>query len=179
MVSKYNKMVVALVLLAILSIFTIGLEFFYFTKVDNKLVGINQLKEVRVDAKDKKSEIIDLSSRLKLEYARTEAEQEKGLMNRDSLCENCGMLFIFDSSKTLSFWMKNTLIPLDIIFIAQDGTVLNIEKANPVLNAQNDTQYPSYFSNGDAKYVLEVNQNWCEKNQILNGTKIDIQKLTP
>jgi uncharacterized membrane protein (UPF0127 family) len=67
----------------------------------------------------------------KCEVADTQPERAKGLMNRESLDSDRGMLFIFESSENVSFWMKNTLIPLDIIFIDEFGKVVNIAQANP------------------------------------------------
>src|SRR5437879_10662025 len=61
-----------------------------------------------------------------LEVAATPAERERGLMYRTSLAEGRGMLFVFDADGNQSFWMKNTLIPLDLLFIARDGTVVGI-----------------------------------------------------
>ena len=65
--------------------------------------------------------------RFTVEVARTEAEQAQGLMNRESLAPDRGMIFVYDPPVAASFWMKNTLIPLDMIFIRADGTVARIE----------------------------------------------------
>ena len=69
--------------------------------------------------------------RFTVEVARTEAQQTQGLMNRQSLAPDRGMIFPYDPPVPASFWMKNTLIPLDIIFIRSDGTIARIE-ANTV-----------------------------------------------
>jgi uncharacterized membrane protein (UPF0127 family) len=69
--------------------------------------------------------------RFTVEVARTEAEQAQGLMNRQTLAPDRGMVFPYDPPRQASFWMKNTLIPLDIIFIRADGTIARIE-ANTV-----------------------------------------------
>ena len=69
--------------------------------------------------------------RFTVEVARTEAQQAQGLMNRQSLAPDRGMIFVYDAPVAASFWMKNTLIPLDMIFIRADGTVARIE-ANTV-----------------------------------------------
>ena len=69
--------------------------------------------------------------RFTVEVARTDEEQATGLMNRQSLDPDRGMIFPFDDTRVASFWMKNTLIPLDIIFVRTNGTIANIE-ANTV-----------------------------------------------
>ena len=62
-----------------------------------------------------------------LEIADTDATQQKGLMFRDSMPENHGMIFVFGNEIVRNFWMKNTRIPLDIIYIASDGTIVSIK----------------------------------------------------
>lgn len=88
------------------------------------------------------------------EVARTKDERTEGLMNRDSLPYNGGMLFIFDSEDRYSFWMKNTKIPLDIIWISADDKVVHIER-----NAQPCTTpiCERFTPTRPAKYVLETN----------------------
>lgn len=67
-----------------------------------------------------------------VEVARTEEEQAYGLMNRNELAPDRGMIFPFAQPRQASFWMKDTLIPLDIIFVRSDGTIANIENAVPL-----------------------------------------------
>ena len=89
--------------------------------------------------------------KINIEIADNDLERAKGLMLREELCDNCGMLFVYDGEDERSFWMKNTLIPLDIIFIDENFTVTNIENAAPC----NENVCKIY--NGIGKYVLEVN----------------------
>jgi hypothetical protein len=93
-------------------------------------------------------------------------------MNRQTLCEKCGMLFIFDEQKPLSFWMKNTKIPLDIVFMDKDGKIVQIH--------QNTTPYqttPVYNSVSPSQYVLETNAFYTKNNNISTGDIIDINLL--
>jgi hypothetical protein len=88
------------------------------------------------------------------------------------LDENDGMLFVFDDEDFRTFWMKDTLISLDIIFINSDLVVVNIsENTTPM-----DTQ-KIYSSDEKVKYVLEVNGGWSEKNEIKKGDKIEISGI--
>ncbi len=93
-----------------------------------------------------------------------------GLMHRNYLAENSGMLFIFESEQRYPFWMKNTLIPLDIIWINENFEVVDIVSAEPC------KQEPciSYFPREKAVYVLEVNKGFSEKKGIKVGDKINI-----
>ena len=100
------------------------------------------------------------------ELAVTPQEQSTGLMNRDSLGENDGMLFVFDTTRTASFWMKNTLIPLDMIFITEDGGIADINR-----NARPGDLTP-YTASAPVKYVLEVNGGWCEEKNVAVGDKV-------
>ena len=103
-----------------------------------------------------------------VELAVTPEELSKGLMFRDNLPEKHGMLFIFDDTAQRSFWMKNTLIPLDIIFLDGNFVVVNIEYAVPC----RADPCPSYVSEAPAKYVLEINANLSEKYNIKKGSKM-------
>lgn len=106
---------------------------------------------------------------VKVELAQTPEEQQKGLMFREALGAKEGMLFIFDGNGPRSFWMKNTLIPLDMIFIAANKTVMNIETALP---CDNDP-CPTY--NGFGAYVLEVQGGFAEQHNIIPGAFATIE----
>lgn len=93
-----------------------------------------------------------------VELALDSESQAKGLMFRESMPASEGMLFMFPQTSPLSFWMKNTLIPLDIIYIAEDGEVVHIVTAQPC-KIQNCPSYPSV---APAKHVLELNGGMAE-----------------
>ena len=90
-----------------------------------------------------------------VEIADSPEKRAFGLMGRESLCVDCGMFFIFESEDKHNFWMKNTLIDLDIIFIDSSLTVVDIIYAVPCVEAVCD----SYVPQDDALYVLEINGN--------------------
>jgi len=93
------------------------------------------------------------NERISLELATTDEERAQGLMFREELCSECGMLFIFEEEDVRNFWMKNTLIPLDIIFINKDFEVVSISHALPC----EEVICERYSSKGEAMYVLETN----------------------
>lgn len=99
-----------------------------------------------------------------VEVARTEEEKIKGLQEKESLGENEGMLFIYDELQELAFWMKDTAIPLDIVFIDEDGEVISVQQGQP---------YDETLLEEDGvMYVLEVNQN----SGIQPGDELDIEE---
>lgn len=100
-----------------------------------------------------------------VEVADTQESRSQGLMDRRSMPENHGMLFVFETESQVSFWMKNTRIPLSIAFIAADGTIRQIEDMEP-------ESLSSVVSQRNVLYALEVNQGWFEKNGIGAGDKI-------
>ncbi|MDC7681777.1 DUF192 domain-containing protein [Asticcacaulis sp. BYS171W] len=105
--------------------------------------------------------------RFRVEIADDDVEREKGLMNRAELKADHGMLFLFPSAAERTFWMHNTLIPLDIIYITPQGEVLSIQK-NAV--RMNDTPLPSY---GAANVVLEIQGGLSDKLGIKPGDRIE------
>ena len=98
-------------------------------------------------------------------------ERAQGLMFREFLDDKNGMLFVFDDEDYHSFWMKNTLIPLDMIFISDKLEIVDIIYAEPC----DEDPCGSYKPMEIAKYVLEVNGNFTIKNNIKTGNKITIQ----
>jgi len=109
---------------------------------------------------------------IEVEIADTPAEREVGLMRRKFLAKDAGMVFVFDDADTRNFWMKNTLIPLDMIFFGADYKVLNVAKM--VLPCKADP-CEVYSSMGPAKYVLEVNGGLSDEIGLDVGDKVEIK----
>lgn len=108
-----------------------------------------------------------------VELAKTTEEHAQGLMHRTSLGEISGMLFIFDRPRVLSFWMKNTFIPLSIAYIDENKKIIDIQDMSPVKSVM-DQNTPSYVSKGPALYALEVNQGFFKKRKIKVGDTVKI-----
>jgi uncharacterized membrane protein (UPF0127 family) len=109
--------------------------------------------------------------RVEVELARTDAERARGLMNRPSLPPERGMLFLFAESEDRSFWMKNTLIPLDMLFVAEDGTIAGIvESATPLSTSLRGVGSPS-------RYVLEVNGGWSRARGVRAGDRVRFENV--
>jgi uncharacterized membrane protein (UPF0127 family) len=115
---------------------------------------------------------------LTLEVARTSAQREHGLMDRTTVPPHTGMIFVFDADEQVEFWMKDTLAPLDMIFIAADGTVRqvysNVAVVSPTLS---DAQIPR--EGGYAKYVIELAAGEAAQDGIAAGTKLDLREVPP
>lgn len=106
-----------------------------------------------------------------VEIAQTQKEKEAGLMNRKYLDPDKGMLFLFKNEGIYNFWMKNTLIPLDIIWIDKNKKVVFIkENAMPCNLEDCETFYPTQ----KAKYVLEINGGLAEKYGLKVGDEVEI-----
>ncbi|MCG8468039.1 MAG: DUF192 domain-containing protein [Gemmatimonadetes bacterium] len=101
-----------------------------------------------------------------VEIADDEAERSRGLMFREKLGENDGMLFIYPRERTLGFWMKNTLIPLDIAYADREGRIVDIQQMEPQTLETHDSAAP-------AQYALEMNQGWFEANGVGIGDRIE------
>ena len=102
---------------------------------------------------------------IQAQLAQTPDQRATGLMFRSSMATNEGMLFAFDAPATQCFWMKNTLLPLSAAFIADNGTVINIEDMKP-------QTLDSHCSKQPVRFVLEMNQGWFEKRGIKPGSKL-------
>jgi uncharacterized membrane protein (UPF0127 family) len=103
--------------------------------------------------------------RIDAQVAATPEQRQTGLMFRKDMPQHEGMIFIFEQASKQCFWMKNTLIPLSAAFIADDGTIVNIEEMKPlVLDGHCSTQ--------PVRYVLEMNKAWFSKKGLKAGSKL-------
>lgn len=104
---------------------------------------------------------------LTVEVADNENDRQLGLMHRDKMAAQHGMLFIFDDNQPYCMWMKNTLIPLSVAFADESGQILNIEDMQP------QTENP-HCAVGAARYALEMNLGWFAEHKIQPGAKIEL-----
>lgn len=106
-----------------------------------------------------------------VEVVDTPEKRRLGLMYRNELPEFSGMLFIFPQEHPLNFWMKNTPLPLDIIYITVDSTIVSIaENTTPYSEAQIPSKHP-------AKYTLEVNGGFCHRHAIVAGDRVEFVQV--
>lgn len=108
---------------------------------------------------------IDTLPRINLELARTPEEHQVGLMFRESMPWDSGMLFVYDRQATEGYWMHNTLLPLSIAWIGREGTIVDIQDMQPLTD---DVHWPAepYW------YALETNQGWFFENGVGVGQQI-------
>ena len=109
---------------------------------------------------------------LPVEIARTPEARAQGLMGRERLGANAGMLFVYEGDARRFFWMKNTLIPLSFAFIDKSGEVLEIIHLQP---HRPGTRIPSYRSRNKVRWVLEVNQGWFLRNGFGLGARVFLE----
>ena len=104
---------------------------------------------------------------IKAELASTPAQREQGLMHREKLAPNEGMLFDFEAPAHVCMWMKNTRIPLSVAFIDQDGVIVNIEDMAPMTKTNHCGKKP-------VRYALEMNQGWFKRRNLNSGSKVTL-----
>ncbi len=109
---------------------------------------------------------------IRAQLAQTPEQLSTGLMYRRTMPTNEGMLFAFERASTQCFWMKNTYLPLSTAFVADDGTIVNIENMAP-------QTLESHCSKKPVRYVLEMNQGWFEKRGIKPGAKLTGEPFKP
>ena len=102
---------------------------------------------------------------IRAQLALTPQQRQIGLMFRRDMPSHEGMLFVFDEASPQCFWIRNTLIPLSIAFLSDDGTVVNLDDMKP----QSDE---SHCSAKPVRFVLEMNQGWFTKRGVKPGTRI-------
>ncbi len=110
------------------------------------------------------------SRTFELEVAATEQEENKGLMQRDSMPDDHGMIFIMPEEKTVQFWMKNTRFNLDILFVDHDGTVVSIHQMKAYDESLTSSDEP-------AKYAIELNAGAAASAGVKAGDKLQLPNL--
>lgn len=123
---------------------------------------ITQFKKLRVAGKEVKAELSVSSKKL-----------AKGLSGRKEMARDTGMLFVFEKEGIHPFWMKDTLIPLDIVFMDSSFTVVDMRKN---LQPCNDAVCDKIISTKNFKYALELNSGWTDENNLKIGDKIELVK---
>ena len=106
------------------------------------------------------------------EVAMTDRERAIGLMHRTQMGTHEGMLFVFERPGVQCFWMKNTLIPLSIAFVDDDGTIVNTDEMKP-------QTLDSHCSDRPVRFVLEMNAGWFKKRALGAGSKLTGQPFAP
>ena len=99
------------------------------------------------------------------QVAQTPEQRQIGLMHRDQMPAQEGMLFVFEEPATQCFWMKNTLLPLTAAFVADDGRIVNLVDMKPKTT-------DSHCSTEPVRYVLEMNQGWFAKRGVAAGSRL-------
>lgn len=134
--------------------------FLVLNACDGRAEGSDSIRPLTIITTEKKRHDFTV------EVALTPAQQQRGLMNRTEMAKDAGMLFFFGDNTERSFWMKDTLIPLDMIFIGEDGTIVKVhDSAIP-----NDLT--SIKSGGPARAVLELNGGVSKALGIKAGDKV-------
>ena len=110
---------------------------------------------------------------VRLEVAATEDARSRGLMYRTALADGDGMLFVFAVEEDQQFWMKNTLIPLDMIFIAGDGRIVGVRaNATPLSTVPISIRKP-------ARFVIEVPGGWAARRGVAPGQHVELRGVPP
>lgn len=136
------------------------------------------LAETRLDATGHGDSMVEIASdgtrhRFTVEIADDATERARGLMFRRSMAEDAGMLFVYPSDRVASFWMKNTYIPLDMLFIANDGTILQIAAMTEPHSLM------PVRSDAPVRAVLEINGGLSEALGIAPGDTVTLYRRTP
>ena len=148
-------------------------------KKNNEIEQLSNIQEKSISSANtnsiiKTTRIHDVyigEKKISVELATTPSEIKKGLMGRTFLDETHGMFFIFSEQRILTFWMKNTLIPLDLIYIDVNGIITDIHTMSPENNVP-DNLLKLYKSSVPVKYALEINAGLTKTYNIKTGMKV-------
>lgn len=116
-------------------------------------------------------------TRYQVEVADSEAERAQGLMFRDEMAEDRGMFFVHPANEMQAYWMKNTKIPLDILYFDPQLKLVSQSRYTPPCSAGDSC--PPYPSSGPAQYVLELNAGQAEKLGLKEGDTLTLSKSIP
>jgi hypothetical protein len=111
---------------------------------------------------------VEADKSVSVEVAEKNEHRLRGLMYRTALADSEGMLFVFERRRVHQFWMRNTCLPLDMLFIDRDGLIVGIEENVPTLNDR------SYRVPCPSLYVLEVNAGWTRRHGVTAGQRVEL-----
>lgn len=131
--------------------------------VETTSAGTVELRELTIAASGGKDVPV------RVEISDDAAERAQGLMNREKLGEERGMLFVYPSERDMSFWMKNTLIPLSIAYIDSEGRIVDLQDMKAL-----DDEPPHYVSAESAQYALEVNKGFFDERGVEVGDTVEL-----
>lgn len=146
---------------------------FYAWRISTVESGVNPTDRLAMLEKYTIRKILIGGKTISAELANSPAKRTLGLMERDGLDEDKGMLFTFGIEGTYPFWMKNMKFPVDIIWINSDLSIVHIEANVPPCEAENDIDCASYVSETPAQYVLELPAGWTQKNNVSLGNTVE------
>ena len=132
-------------------------------------------KDLKPQVKFETVEIEVGSKKIQVELAVTPAQHEKGLMYRDGLEKDHGMLFVFPTEQNLSFWMKNTYIDLSIAYVDKNLKIVDIQEMKATTPVETK-EPPVYPSKKPAQYALEMTKEWFRKSNIKVGQSLKLPK---
>lgn len=117
-------------------------------------------------------------AKLKVDVVDDPLTRERGLMHRKSLPRDYGMLFVFPRPRPLTFWMKNTFVPLDMVFIGPDKRVTVVHRAVPASRADTPDAEVAR-AGGDGQYVLELPAGAADRHKLAAGQRLDFEAAIP
>lgn len=145
---------------------TLALELLTLPWVLGALLGCGPDTEFTAVQSDS---MVTLAGReVQVELALDDATRQRGLMHRTSLADDRGMLFVFPDQDMRKFWMHDTLIGLDIMFLEDDGVLINVEEAPP------GVEQPGFFSDRPCRLVLELRKGWCRDHDFGAGDIVQL-----